>query len=57
MSSGFYSEIKMSPGTIAVLAASDDCLYWNEDMQQFQTDIDCLNKKISGSGTAHITHQ
>ena len=54
MSSGFYQGIKMSPGTICVLVASYDCLFFNENTNQFQTDIDCLNLKIKSSGNAHI---
>ena len=46
----------MNVGTICVLACGEECQYFNEEELRFETDLDCMVKKIMGSGTAHITH-
>ena len=55
MSQGFYGNFEMRAGTIAVLCAGEDCMYFNDEAQQFETDLDSMVKKITQSGTAHIT--
>ena len=45
----------MRAGTIAVLCAGENSMYFNDEEMRFETDLDNMVKNIMSSGTAYIT--